>query len=236
MHHTVRKVLTSKYLIIAAAALLLYVLAGFLVAPRILHWYVPKFAQQSLHCRADVGKIRINPLLLTLEVEQFALQQADEAPLAAFARLFVDLEMSSLFRWAVVVRELNIDQPEFHLVVEPDGSINFEKLAIAPPPEPAQVNDTPVPLLLQSVAVSGGRINVVDKRQSTPADFTLQALNLHLENVATIKDWNGTYRLAATTGDQGSVEWNGEISLAPLRSQGKLSLKDIELASLWKFF
>jgi len=236
MHHTVRKVLTSKYLIIAAATLLLYALAGFLVAPRIIQWYVPKFAQQSLHCRADVGKIRINPLLLTLEVEQFALQQADEAPLAAFARLFVDLEMSSLFRWAVVVRELNIDQPEFHLVVEPDGSINFEKLATAPPPEPAQVNDTPVPLLLQSVAVSGGRINVVDKRQSTPADFTLQALNLQLENVATIKDWNGTYRLAATTGDQGSVEWNGEISLAPLRSQGKLSLKDIELASLWKFF
>lgn len=237
MHQTVRKVLTSKYLIIPVAALLLYTLAGFFVAPRIIQWYVPKFAQQSLDCRADVGKVRINPLLLTLEMEQFSLQQADEAPLAAFARLFVDLEMSSLFRWAVVVRELNIDQPEFHLVVEPDGSINFEKLATAPPPpEPAPANVTPVPLLLQSVVVSGGRINVVDKRQSTPADFTLQALDLQLENVATIKDWNGTYRLAATTDDQGSVEWNGELSLAPFRSQGKLTLKDIGLASLWKFF
>lgn len=236
MNHTVRKVLTSYYLIFPAAALLLYVLAGFFVAPRIIQWYVPKFAQQNLHCRAGVGKVRINPLLLTLEVEQFSLQQADEAPLAAFARLFVDLEMSSLFRWAVVVRELDIDQPDFHLVVEPDGSINFEKLATAPPPEPAPANATPVPLLLQSVVVSEGRINVVDKRQSTPADFTLQALNLQLQDVATIKDWNGTYRLAATTEDQGSVEWNGEISLAPLRSQGKLTLKDIGLASLWKFF
>ena len=235
MHHTVRKVLTSKYLIISAAALLLYALAGFLVAPRIIQWYVPKLAQQSLHCRADVGKVRINPLLLTLEVEQFSLQQAGEAPLAAFARLFVDLEMSSLFRWAVVVRELDLDQPDFHLVVEPDGSINFEKLATAPP-EPAPGNATSVPLLLQSVVVSEGRISVVDKRQSTPADFTLQALNLQLENVATIKDWNGTYRLAATIDDQGSVEWNGELSLAPLRSQGKLTLKDIGLASLWKFF
>ena len=236
MHHSVRKVLTSTYLIFPAAALLLYVLAGFFVAPRIIQWYVPKFAQQSLHCRADVGKVRINPLLLTLEVEQFSLRQADEAPLAAFARLFVDLETSSLFRWAVVVRELDLDKPDFHLVVEPDGSINFEQLATAPPAEPAPANAPPLPLLLQSVVVSEGRINVVDKRQSTPADFTLQALNLQLQDVATIKDWNGTYRLAATTDDQGSVEWNGEISLAPLRSQGKLTLKDIGLASLWKFF
>lgn len=237
MNHTVRKVLTSKYLIISAAALLLYSLAGFLVAPRIIQWYLPKFAQQSLHCRADVGKVRINPLLLTLEVEQFSLRQADEAPLAAFARLFVDLEMSSLFRWAVVVRELDLDKPDFHLVVEPDGSINFEKLATAPspPPEPAQANATPVPFLLQSVAVSGGRINVVDKRQSTPADITLQALNLQFQDVSTIKDKKGTCHLAATTDDQGSVEWNGELFLAPLRSQGKLALNGIGLASLWQF-
>ena len=101
----------------------------------------------------------------------------------AFERFFVDLEMSSLFHWAVVLRELDLDKPDIHLAIEPDGSINFEKLATAPPQtsEPAKSEAKPLPFILQSIAVRGGRIAVVDKRQSTPANFTLQGLNLDLQ-------------------------------------------------------
>ena len=129
MNHIIRKVLTSKYLVISVAALLLYTFFGFIVAPWLIRWYVPKYAQQNLHCRAVVDKVRINPFLLTVEVDRFIMNQADGSPLVAFDRFFVDLEMSSLLRWKVVLRELDLDKPDIHLVFEPDGSINFEKLA-----------------------------------------------------------------------------------------------------------
>ena len=237
MHHTIRKVLTRKYLVISAVVLLLYSLAGFIVAPWIIRWGIPKYAQQTFQCLADVDTIRINPFLLTIEVNGFRLQQPDGSPLVAFGRLFVDLETSSLFRWAVVVRELDLDQPDIHLVLEADGSINLKKLAATPaqPPGQAESESAPLPFILQGVTVREGRIAVADKRQSNPAEFTLQGLSLQLKDVSTVKDQNGICHLAATTEAGESIQWDGEIALAPFRSTGKLSLNAIRLASLWQF-
>ena len=109
MKLTLPKILTRKYLVIPVAALLLYALAGFVALPALVRWYVPRYAQQDLHCQAALQKVRINPFLLTVEINEFSLKQADGSPLIAFARLFVDLETSSLFRWAVVLRELDLE-------------------------------------------------------------------------------------------------------------------------------
>ncbi len=238
MQNTIRKVLTRKYLIITVAVLLLYTLAGFAIAPMIIRWYVPRYAQQNLHCQAGLERVRINPFLFSVEANGFNLKQADGLLLVSFDRLFVDLEMSSLFRWAVVLRELALDKPEIHLVFEPDGTINFEKLVpVSPqPPEPAKPNAKPFRFILQTLDIQQGRIAVVDKRQSTPADFNLEKLNLHLKDFSTVKDHNGIYSFSGTNEDGESIQWEGEISLTPLHSKGKLSLKAIRTASLWKFF
>ena len=238
MHHTLHKILTRKYLVISVAALLLYALVGFVVAPLAIRWYLPKYAQQNRHCLASVGKIRINPFLLTLEINRFSLNQADASPIVAFERLFVDLEMSGLFHWAVVLKELELEKPDIHVVIEPDGSINFEKLATTPPqlPESRKTEAQPLPFICQSVTVKGGQIGVVNKLQSTPANFTLKSFDLQLMDLSTVKDHNGTYHLAATTEAGESFQWDGEIALAPLRSKGKLSLNAIQVASLWQFF
>lgn len=238
MNHIIRKMLTSKYTAATVAALLLYAFVGFVIAPLVIRWYVPKYAQQSLHCRAGVATIRINPFLLTFEINRFSLHQADEAPLVAFERLYVDLEMSSLFHWAVVLKELELEKPDIQVVIESDGSVNFEKLATSSSqlPESAKKEAQPLPFICQSIAVKGGRIGVVNKLQSTPASFTLQELDLNLLDLATVKNHNGIYHLAATTEAGESFQSDGEVALAPLRSKGKLCLNAIQIASLWQFF
>ena len=237
MKHVMRKVLTSKYLIISVVAIFLYTLAGFIVAPRFIQWYAPKYVQENLHCQVGISKVRINPFLLTLEVDQFSLHQADGLPLLAFDRLFVDLETKSLVQWAIIVRELNLDGPDVHLVVESDGSINFAKLVTTPPqdPAPAQPESTPLSFLLQTAAIQGGRVAVMDKRQSNPAEFTLQGLELHLKDFFTIKDQSGTFHLVAATEENESLQCEGDLALFPLRSKGKLTLNAIRGASLWAF-
>lgn len=239
MNHTLRKILASKYLAISVAAMLFYALVGFVLAPLAIRWYAPKYAQQNLHCQASVDTIRINPFLLTFEINRFSLNQADKSPLVAFDRFFVDLEMSSLFHWAVVLKGVELEKPDIHVVIEPDGSINFEKLAPQSPqlPEPAKkVEAQPLAFICQSVAVKGGRIGLVNKLQSTPVDFTLQGFDLQLMDLSTVKDYSGTYHLAATTEAGESFQWDGEIALAPLRSKGKLNLNTIQIATLWQFF
>ena len=238
MNDRIRKLLTSRYFYIPVAVVLLYTLAGFVAAPKILRWYVPKYAAQHLDCRAAVEHIRINPFLLSIEADQFSLQQADGSPMLAFARLFVDLEVSSLFHWAVVLREAAVDQPDIQVVTEPDGSLNLARLAATSPPvaETAKDDTGPLPFILRNATIRGGRLAVVDKRQSTPAGLTLQGLDLDLREFSTLKDRNGTCRLAAATKDGESVQWQGEISLSPLRSKGRLTLNVIQAASLWQFF
>jgi len=237
MRHVMRKVLTSKYLVLSVVAISLYALVGFIVAPRIIQWGAPKYAQQNLHCQAGIGKVRINPFLFTIEVDQFSLQQADGLPLFAFERFFVDLETSSLFQWAIVVRELNLDAPDIHLVVESDGSINFAKLVSTPTqnPDSAQSQSTPLSFLLQSATIQGGRIGVMDKRQSIPAGFTLQGLALHVNDLSTVQDHPGTYHLVASTEGHESLQCEGDLALFPLRSKGKLNLHAIQVAGLWAF-
>ena len=238
MKFTLPKILTNKYLLSSVAALLLYTLVGFVALPGLVRWYVPRYAQQDLHCLAEIQKVRINPFLLTVELNGFSLKQADGAPLLAFAKLFVDLETSSLVHWAVVLRELDLDQPDIHLAVESDGTINFEKLAPASssPPEPAKPDAKPFRFILQGAAIKEGRIVAVDRRQSTPAQLSVEKLNLQVKDVSTIKGRNGSYAISATTEEGASFEWEGQVSLAPLRSEGKVSLQAIQTASLWKFF
>jgi len=237
MKPILRKVLTSKYLILSVTVILLYTLTGFFAAPRIIRWYTPKYAQQNLHCRLGIDKVHVNPFLLTLEIDGFSLRQADGLPLAAFERLFVDLETSSLFRWAIVLKELHLEKPDIHVVIESDGSINFNALAQNPEqtPEPATSEASPLPFILQSAAIVNGRIVVIDKRQSTPADFTLQGLDLRLHDFATVKEHHGTYHLTAATEDGESMQGEGEITLAPFHSKGKLAFNAIRVASLWEF-
>ncbi|MBB5347208.1 DUF748 domain-containing protein [Desulfoprunum benzoelyticum] len=236
MHPTIRKALTNRYLIIAAVAVLLYALAGFVAAPRILRWYAPGYAARHLDCRAAVDRIAINPFLLTIDVNGFSLQQTDGSPLVSFERLFVDLEASSLFQWAVVLREIALTRPEVHLVAEADGSFNLARLAASPSPTAADKPDTgPLPLILGNAAIRDGRLVVVDRRPSTPAGFTLHNLDFDLQGLATVRDHSGACHLAAVTDEGESIGWEGEIALAPFRSSGRLTLNAVRTASLWQF-
>ncbi|MDR3629771.1 MAG: DUF748 domain-containing protein [Desulfocapsaceae bacterium] len=237
MTPTIRKVLTSKYLVLSVAAILLYALVGFIIAPRIIRWYAPKYIQQDLHCLAEIDRVRINPFSLSFEIDGFSLKQADGAPLAAFEKFFVKLKPSSLFHWAVVLKEMDLVQPVIHLVIEADGAVNFEKLVppAAPQPAPAKPDGKLFPFHLQKALIQGGKIILVDKGQSTPAAFTLQGLDLSLQNISTIRDYNAAYHLAATTEDGALIQWDGSFSLHTLSSEGSLSLKGVEVADIWNF-
>ena len=230
--------MTRKTLLIFVAAILMYALVGFFLTPPLVRWYVPNYAQQKLHCLARLDNVRINPFLLTIEINGFGLNQTDGLPLVAIDRLFANLEMSSLFRWAVVLRELELDNPDIHVVFEPDSATNFHKLALTPTPapEPAQSKANPLPIIVRKGVVRGGRIALLDRHQGTPADLRLSKLSLHLKDLSTLKNHSGTYYFSAATEDGESVQCEGEVLLIPFRSKGKLNFNAVRTASLWKFF
>ena len=79
-----RALLTRRPVLITFAVvsvtLLVYTLAGFFLVPRLVATYVLRYVEQRLGRRAEIGEVRVNPLLLKIEIKKFRLKEADGRP------------------------------------------------------------------------------------------------------------------------------------------------------------
>ena len=230
-----RRIFFGKAFIITVGVLILYTLGGFLLAPYLVRHYVPQISQDLLQRDAHIGKVHFNPFLFTLEANDFELIETDGTPIGGFKRLLVDFELSSLFRWAWTFRQITLDEPLVNLVIGTDGALNLAKLAPKGPDQTEESDARPPRLLLENIAISSGAIDIIDRRQSSPATLTFRPLDIRLTDISTLPDRKGPYTLVATTPDGESINWAGGISLHPFRSTGNLTLDNIKVATLWEF-
>jgi len=232
-----QRLLSTKYVVSALGAVLFYALTGFFVLPLAIGWYLPRLAQDQFHCLATVGKVRINPFQMRLEVANFILAEADGAPLASFERLLLDLDFSAFFRRTISFSEVHLERPTLHVVFKAGGETNFTRFV--PPShqaEPAPSPDSdPVRLTLQDMALTGGELTIIDQRQSEPATATFRDMDIHFANLSTVRDQVATYSLATATANRESIRVDGEIGLVPFRSFGRVACSGIQAATLWGF-
>lgn len=238
MHPTLATTIRNRRLQIAMAILVVYALLGFLLLPYLIENAVPAYAQKILHRQASIGQVRVNPFLLTIEVNDLRLREAGGTPIVGFQRLFADFELSSLFRWAWTFAELRLDGPDVHLILDADSRNNFARLAEVfpredtPPPEPPTA---PTRLLVQHVRLTGGRFTFTDNSLETPASTTLAPLDLEFENLSTLPEREGPYAVITTLPDGGRLVWHGEVSLQPLSSEGRVYLTEFRPGAFWNF-
>ncbi|HET9491019.1 MAG TPA: DUF748 domain-containing protein, partial [Methylomirabilota bacterium] len=215
-----------------------YALAGFFLAPRLIASYVPRYAQEQLKRRAEIGEVRVNPLLFKLEIRDFRLQEADGRPLLGFDRLFVDFQLASLFRWAWTFAEVQLEGPRVDVILSADGRLNLAELADTfPQDEPAARPEPEAPrrMLLQHAVVSRGVVSFTDLSGSSPQTASLDPIDIELRDITTVPERPGPYAISATLAGGGVVGWDGEVSLVPLSSTGRLELRGFPLATAWRF-
>jgi len=221
---------------VLALLFVLYTLAGFLLVPRLIATYVPRYAQEQLGRRAAIGEVRVNPLLFKIDIRQFRLTEADGRPLLGFERLFVDFELSSVFRAVWTFAEIRLEVPRVDAVLGADGRINIADLLEAlPKGEPAAEPSAPPRVLLQHAVVSDGVVSFTDRSQHVPQTAALQPINIELHDVTTLRERRGPYTISATLTGGGVVSWDGQVSLVPLASAGRVDLRGFPLATAWRF-
>ena len=235
-------VIKVPFLIAAAVVAVLvvaYTLTGFFLVPRLITTYVPRYVQEQLKRRAEIGEVRLNPLLFKLEIKNFRLREADGRPILGFDRLFVDFEVvSSLFRRAWTFAEIQLDAPRVDVVLARDGRLNLAELVDAFPrsePAPRPAATAPPRLLLQHMVMRAGGVSFTDLSRRAPETAKAEPINIELRDVSTLPERHGPYTISATLPRGGVVSWQGEVSLFPLSSTGRLGLRDFPLASPWRF-
>jgi hypothetical protein len=143
-----------------ASSLVLFTILGFLVAPPIARHIAQKQLADLLGRKVTIGRLRINPFALSVTVGDFRVYEPDQAtPFLGFSRLYVNAQLSSVFRRAPVVKEIALDSLHVHIVrtratadawADVGAAYNFSDIvarlqAMPKSPEPPPPPDAPPP-------------------------------------------------------------------------------------------
>jgi hypothetical protein len=232
-----RRLIFNRWLLAGIASITLYALLGFLLAPWLVKYYAKNYAAEKLKRHVSIAEVRINPFLFTFEAKGFTLREADNRPIFGFSRLFVDFELSSLFRWAWTFADIHIEQPSLSMEIQPNGRLNMADLADSFPKseKPSAKDGKPPRLLLEHAEIVDGSVTFSDRSVPTPATETFAPLNLEFQDISTLPERKGPYTIRAKLPGGGLVGWRGDVFLNPLQSQGQLSITGFKLATAWKF-
>lgn len=240
MKNFIKKILLSRLFQAAVAALLLYTVIGFFIIPALAGWYIPSFWEKQTGFPAQIGKVRINPFLLTFEAGDFKIMGGDGRPVTGFGRLFLDFKPSGLFRKTVRLGRLVLENPAVNMVVEPNGSVSLTgipngKGAEELPEKTEAPASEGVRVIVDSFSLAGGEFTITDKRGSSPAVLTLRDISVESGNFSTIQDRTGNFSISARTENGEAVELKGELCLAPFKSTGHFSFSAIGAETPWIF-
>lgn len=222
--------------LVAAGLLVAWMLAGFVAVPRLAAGLLRDTVAADYGRELAIGAVSFNPFTLALEARDLALPDADGGPLVACRRLFVDLEVASLWRQAWTFRSVAIEGLAVDAVVRPGGALNLGDLAGSPEDAAAATDAAPLPrLFVGELVVSDGRVRYTDRDRAAPFTAELAPLDFALRDFSTHVDAGERYELAATVFGGTALRWTGSLRPEPLASDGEFSITGLPLPELGRF-
>lgn len=212
----------------------LYALAGFLLLPWLISTTLTDLTQKRLQLASHIEKVRFNPFTFTLQIDQLTLQQPDGSEFAGFDKLKVNFQTTSLFYWAWSFKEVHL--LGLHSTIErqneTDNTLSTlaqrwqasaeQQQTTAPP---ANANDTLPRIRISDIQFSIARINLLDQVPATPFATQLGPIHFGVSDFSTLPNKTGKQQFSFATEQGAKLSWSGNISLAPLASEGSVVIE-----------
>jgi hypothetical protein len=220
------------------ALFLFYTIFGFLAAPLITKKVLISSISERLGRDAGVTQIRINPFTLSLTAKGFKIYDLGGEQFAGFEELYVNFQLSSVFRRAYTFEEIRLVLPDVHVKVLPDGSPNFsDLLASSDQSESESVEQGALPqVLIFHLSIEQGRFDFTDLSRPSLFATTFFPIQIALDDFSTRRDSDSPYAFTASMGKGESLDWEGSFSVNPLRSAGNFRISSIKGRSMWEYF
>jgi uncharacterized protein involved in outer membrane biogenesis len=207
---------------------LLYTLVGFLLGPWVIqNRLIPQVAG-SLDRPIILENLHINPYVLSIEATGFRITEAYGRPLAGFDRLYVNFQLSSIFRFAWTFREITLERPAIAITRDGAGQFNLGRLLAEMTPTPQDTASPPteselVRLIIRELDVLDGTIELTDFVPEPEVSTRLEPINIEVDELSTLPSASGQQKVVITTEPDGRLEWSGRLQLNPLLAEGQLS-------------
>ena len=223
----------KKPALIIAGAILALLGFAWLALPGFVQSQAEKFIAEKTGHRLSLARPEINPLALSVRLRELRLTDPAGAPLASIGEIFVDVSAASLTRRALVFDEISVDGLNASLIQRQDGASNWSALLEALKAKEPQPESGGLPRVdIVHLRVSGAQMELTDQRLTPAFTTRIEPLDLELTDVSTLPDDAGKFRLTAKTLFGAQLAWQGELTLNPLASSGRIELGDVDLARL----
>jgi hypothetical protein len=215
--------------------LLSYTLTGFFLVPVVLQKWVTDKARDDFGREASFTRVQFNPFVMKLRLEGFQLDDTDGVKLAGFDEFLVDFEVSSLFRWALTFKLIKLDG--FYLLLErfelDDTRLSrllSDAAAASPRSDTGQKNKGGLPrMLIHDLTLSRGSVAFTDHVPESPVKLTAGPVDISIQALNTLPDRDGQQSVVIKLPGDATLRWQGNIDLAPLSSEGRLTIENTPL-------
>jgi len=225
----------GKATALAATLFTLYVAMGFLVLPKVLAPRLVAAISDATHRTVQLQEMRINPLELSLALDHLEINEKNGDRFIGLDELYVNFDLSSLFRRAVTFGEIRLRNPTVRIAIDKNGLYNFADLTSNEPTKKDAPLSEPLAIWIEKLDLQNGAIAFADLSRQSPFQTELKSLNVTLNDFTTKPDRAGQYQIMATTGAGESLKWAGDLSVVPLRSKGNFELTGIRAQTLWSY-
>ncbi len=113
-----------------------YALLGFFLAPWLVKKYAVEAYDEMYAAELRINKVDINPFVLSIRIVELELLDPVGDPVVRAGEIFVNFQLSSLFRWAWTFDELSVTRPELFVARDRAGDLNFAYLTAGGPSDP----------------------------------------------------------------------------------------------------
>jgi hypothetical protein len=212
----------------------LYVLIGFLVVPWVAERILVNTAQEKLGREVTVEKIECNPFTLSLTIRGLSFPDRPGSTMLSFDELYANAQTSSLFRWALTLKELRIDGLYAAVRRFEDQGVNILELmeALDTGEEPKEPFELPR-ALFHRIEINGGRLDLEDRAREESLIRTAEPVEVLLTDISTLPDEQGDNDITISQRGGGTLRIRGEVILEPLGFEGVISLHEVMLARPW---
>ena len=209
-----------------------YAVFGFYGVPALIRSQATAFVTHKYQRTLQLGAVHFNPFTLELELRDFAFPDADGKPLLAAQRLYVNLQLASLWNRGATFKDIQLEHPAVHAQLRTDGSLNLADLAKPFANEPPSPPSAPARIFLARLAVMGGEFTFLDLGHPTTLHAVLTPVNFELRDFNTVGNGGDGYTLAAATPAGEQFNWSGTLAVAPVASKGQFNVKALHVTTL----
>jgi hypothetical protein len=218
---------------IGAAALLVYALLGFLLAPRLLRSALQERGSAALHRQVTVAAVKVNPFTLAVTVDGVEVRDLDAPRLAGWESLYVRLAPWKVLRGDVGVAEIRLTRPFARLALDARGRLNVHDLleggGAGGAPAPAAEPRSRLGVALDRLEIEEAQVVFEDGGRSPAFRTTLGPVTIRLTDFRTRGNADSPYAFSGTTELGETFSWSGTFHSDPLRSSGSISFTGLRL-------